>query len=59
MEKKLDRHYTRALRAMLNKFWGQYPTKQQLYNHLPPITKTIQLDEPDMQETAGEVRNNL
>ena len=47
-------------------FWRQHPTKQQLYGHLPPITKTIyiyvykenltsKLDEPDMQDTAGEV----
>ena len=30
------------LRAILNKSWGQYPTKHQLYSHQPPITKTIQ-----------------
>ena len=40
--KKLDGHYTRMLRAILNKFWRQHPTKYQLYGHLPPITKTIQ-----------------
>ena len=27
--------------AILNKTSGQHPTKQQLYGHLPPITKTI------------------
>ena len=53
MEKKLDGNYTRMLRAILNKSWNQHPTKQQLYGHLPPITKTIQ-DEPDMLDTAGE-----
>ena len=42
-EKKLDGYYTKMLRAVLNKFWGQHPTKQQLYGHLPPITKTIQV----------------
>ena len=26
--------------AILNRTWRQHPTKQQLYNHLPPITKT-------------------
>ena len=31
------------LRAILNKFWWQHPTKHQLYGHLPPITKTIQV----------------
>ena len=29
--------------AILNKSWRQHPTKQQLYSHLPPITKTIQV----------------
>ena len=43
MEKKLDGHYTRMLRAILNKSWRQHPTKQQLYGHLPPIMKTIQV----------------
>ena len=43
MEKKLDGNYTRMLRAILNKSWGQHPSKQQLYGHLPPITKTIQI----------------
>ena len=27
----------------LNKSWMQHPTKQQLYGHLPPITKTIKV----------------
>ena len=43
MEKKLDGNYTRMLRAVLNKSWRQHPTKQQLYGHLPPITKTIKV----------------
>ena len=43
MEKKLDGNYTRMLGAILNKSWRQHPTKQQLYGHLPPITKTIQI----------------
>ena len=42
LEKTLDGNYTRMLRAILNKFWRQHPTKHQLYGHLPPITKTIQ-----------------
>ena len=41
-EKKLDGNYTRMLRAILNKFWQQHPTRRQLYGHQPPITKTIQ-----------------
>ena len=43
MEKKLDGHYTRMLRAILKKSWRQHPTKQQLYGYLPPITKTIKI----------------
>ena len=43
MEKKLDGNYTRMLRAILNKYWRQNPTKQQLYDPLPPITKTIKI----------------
>ena len=43
LEKKLDGNYTRMLRAILNKSWRQQPTRHQLYDHLPPITKTIQV----------------
>ena len=46
MEKKLDSNYTRMLKAVLNKLWRQHPTKQQLLN------------EPDMRDTAVEVRTN-
>ena len=43
MEKKLDGNYTRMLRAILNKSLRQHPTKQQLYGHQAPITKTIKI----------------
>ena len=43
LEKKLDGNYTRMLRAVLNKSWRQHPTRHQLYGHMPPITKTIQV----------------
>ena len=43
MEKKLDGNYTRMLQTILNKSWRQHPTKQQLYGHQPPITKTIKI----------------
>ena len=43
LEKKLDGNYTRMLWAILNKSWRQHPTRHQLYGHLPPITKTIQI----------------
>ena len=43
LEKKLDWNYTRMLRAVLNKSWRQHPTRHQLYGHLSPVTKTIQV----------------
>ena len=43
LEKKLDGNYTRMLQAILNKSWRQQPTKQQLYGHLPTLTKTIKV----------------
>ena len=43
LEKKLDGNYTRMLHAILNKSWQQHPKRHQLYGHLPPITKTIQV----------------
>ena len=43
MEKMLDGNYTRILQAALNKSWRQQPTKQQLYGHLQPIMKAIQI----------------
>ena len=43
MEKKLDGNYTRMLRAISNKYWRQQTTKQQLYGHLPSISKTIKI----------------
>ena len=42
-EKKLDSNYTRMLWGIFNKSWRQHPTRQQLYGHLPPITKTIKI----------------
>ena len=43
LEKRLDGNYTRMLLAIMNKSWRQHPTRHQLYGHLPPITKTIQV----------------
>ena len=43
LEKKLDGNYTRMLQAILNKSWRQHPTRHQLYGHLSPIMKTIQV----------------
>ena len=43
IKKKLDGNCTRMLWAILNKSWKQHVTKQQLYGHLTPISKTIQI----------------
>ena len=43
MEEKLDDNYKRMMRVILNRSWRQHPTKQQLYGHLRPIKKTIQV----------------
>ena len=43
MEKNLDSNYKRMPSAILDKSWRQHPIKQQLYGHLLPITKTIQV----------------
>ena len=43
IEEKLDSNFTRMLWVILNKPWRQHPTKQQMYSHLPPITKTIKV----------------
>ena len=45
-ERKLDGNCTRMLRVVLNKSWMQHHAKQQLYGHLPPILKTIQIRRP-------------
>ena len=33
----------RMLWTILNKSWRQHPTKQQMYGHLPPIIKAMQV----------------
>ena len=43
MYKKLEWNYIRIQRTVLNKSWKQHATQQQLYSHLLPISKTIQL----------------
>ena len=58
MEKKMDENFARMLHVVLNKSWKQQSTKQQLYGHLPPISKPIQ-EEPHMLDSAGEIKLNL
>ena len=59
LEKKLDGNYTRMLRAILNKSWQQHPTRHQLYGHLPPITKTIQVRRTRHAWHCGRSRDEL
>ena len=59
MEKKLDDNYTRMLRAILNKFWRQHSTMQQLYGHQPPITKTIKIKRTRHTRQSWRSRDEL
>ena len=59
METKLDGNYTRMLRAILKKLWRRHPTKQQLYSHLPPITKTITVRRTRHAGHCGRSRDEL
>ena len=59
LEKKLDGNYTRMLQAILNRSWRQHPTRHQLYGHLPPITKTIQVRRTRHAEHCWRSRDEL
>ena len=59
MGKELDSNYIRMMPAILNKFWRQHPTKQQLYDHLPPITKTIKIWQTRHAEHCWRSRDEL
>ena len=58
LEKKLDGNYTRVLRAILNQSWWQNPIRHQLYGHLPPITKTIEVRRTRHARTSSQVMNS-
>ena len=58
-EKKLDGNYTRILRPVLYKSWRQHPTKQQRYDHLPPIRKTIQIRQKRHAGHSWRCKNKL
>ena len=47
------------LRAILNKSWRNTPTRHQLYGHLPPITKTIQVRRTRHAGHCWRSRNEL
>ena len=59
LEKKIDGSYTRMLRAILNKSWRQHSTRHQLYSHLLPITKTIQVRRTRHAEHCWRGRDEL
>ena len=42
-EKKIEDDCTRMLRAILNRSRKHHPTNEQLYDHLPLISKTIEI----------------
>ena len=54
LEKKLDGNYTRMLRAILNKSGWQHPTNINYTASCLPSRKLYKLDEPGVQDTAGE-----
>ena len=55
LEKKIGGNYTR----ILNKSWRQHLTRHQLYDHLPPITKTIQVRRTRHAGHCWRSRNEL
>ena len=59
LKKNLDSYYTKILRAILNKSWREHSRKQQLYSHLPPIMKTIQVRQIKHVEHCWRSRDEL
>ena len=57
-EKMPDGNCTRMLQVIVNKSWKQYFMKQQLYSHLPLITKIIQVRQ-NMRDTALRSQDKL
>ena len=53
-KRQLHKNATCSLKQVL----AATPTRHQLYGHLPPSRKLFKLDEPDMQDTAGEAGTN-
>ena len=54
LEKKLDGNYTTKLQAILNNPGGNTPQGTNYTATCHPSRKLSKLDEPDMQDTAGE-----
>ena len=47
------------LRTLFNKSWKQHPTEQQLYGHLSPISKTIQVRQTRYAEHCLRSKDEL
>ena len=58
MKKKLDANYTRMLQAIFKQPGGNNPQKSISLATYHPLRKLSKSDDPDMWETAGEVRTN-
>ena len=58
LEKKLDGNYTRMLRAISKSPGGNTPQDTNCTATYHPSRKLFKLDEPDMQDTAGEAGTN-
>ena len=58
-EEKARWQLHKKLRAILNKSWRQHPTRHQLYGHLPPITKTIQVRQTRHPGHCWRIKNEL
>ena len=58
LEKKLDGNYTRMLCAILNNPGSNTPQDTNCTAICPLSRKLFKLDEPDMQDTAGEAEMN-
>ena len=58
-EKNLYGNNRWMLRATLNKSLRQHPTKQQLYDHISPITKTIQVRRTRHAGHCWRIRDEL
>ena len=58
LEKKLDGNYTRMLRAILKRPGGNTPQDTNCTAICLLSRKLFKLDEPDMQDTAGEAGTN-
>ena len=56
VEKKLDGNCKQQ--TVLKESWKQHRTKTQMYGHLPPISKTIQIRRTSVRGTAVEARTN-